>query len=58
MPQPRVSTSFADREVNVLAAMIEAAQTGVFTNPEDTATFQHTARKVVRLRKRFKAMPK
>lgn len=57
MPQRRVSTSFADREVNVLAAMIEAAQTGEFKNPEDTPTFQHTAKKVLRLRKRLKSQP-
>lgn len=55
MPQPRVSTSFAEGEVRVLAAMIEAAQTGEFKNPEDTATFQHTAQKVLRLRTRVKA---
>lgn len=57
MPQRRIPTSFADREVNVLAAMMEAAQTGKFTNPESTATFQSTAQKVLRLSLRLKDQP-
>lgn len=50
----RISHSFADREVNVLNAMLEAAKTGVFVNPEDGPTFQHTARKVMRMGQKLK----
>ena len=54
---PRISQSFSEGEVNVLAAMAEAAQTGTFENPESTETFQHTARKVIGMRKKVQAMP-
>lgn len=54
MSQPRLSQSFTDGEVNVLHAMLQAALTGSFKNPESTATFQHTAQKVLILSKRFK----
>ena len=51
MPQRRASHSFSEREINVLAAMMEAAQTGKpFKNPEDTATFQRVAVKIAKLK--------
>lgn len=46
----RASQSFSDREVNVLAAMLEAAHTGAFHNPERTEDFQSVARKVGKLK--------
>jgi hypothetical protein len=52
----RISHSFADREVNVLNAMLEAAKTGVFVNPEDGPTFQHAARKVLLMSQKLKAL--
>lgn len=54
MPKRRVSTSFSDRQVNVLAAMMDAAMTGVFVNPEDTTVFQEVAIKVTNLKARVK----
>ena len=54
MSPQRFSQSFSDQEVNVLAAMLEAAQTGEFKNPEPTEVFQHTSQKVLRLAKKAK----
>ena len=58
MPQPRLSTSLDAREVNVLQAMLQSCITGKFENPEDTATFQRTAQKVIRLSKRMRSKKK
>jgi len=57
VPKPiRLSTSFTDGEVNVLDAILESAKTGKFENPEDTLTFQHTARKILGLKTRLKTI--
>lgn len=57
MPKPiRLSTSFTYGEVNVLDAILESAKTGEFKNPEDTATFQNTARKILGLKTRLKVI--
>ena len=57
MPKPiRLSTSFTDGEVNVLDAILESAKTGKFVNPEATLTFQTTARKILGLKTRLKAV--
>jgi len=57
VPKPiRLSTSFTDGEVNVLDAMLESTKTGKFVNPENTLAFQTTARKILGLKTRLKAV--
>jgi len=57
VPKPiRLSTSFTDGEVNVLNAILESAKTGKFENPEDTLVWNATARKILSLKTRLKAV--